>query len=394
MNKRAIIAGAGIGGLASALAMSRSNLEIAVCEQADTLEEFGAGLQLTPNATRVLESFGVLEKIRAAATVPKVVVAVRGSDDAPLMRMRLDDSERRWGAPYFTIHRADLQEVLVRAVERRPNVRLELGTAVASVSTTGTKVSVALARGLATSADSSDLLIGADGLHSRVREQLRLGKPDDAMFTGHVAFRATVSSKRIDASWTEPQICIRLGPKAHLVHYPLRSGSIVNLVAVVESAWRNDNKDQSWDVAADRHELELAFARWSAATRRILDAAASWRAWPLFSRPPLGSFSFGNIALVGDAAHPMAPFLAQGAAQAIEDAGALGRIFARTSSISDALAVYSRERVARATRVQREALRQGQLYHLAGPLAGARDFAMRLLGPERLGGRYDWLYGA
>ena len=140
--------------------------------------------------------------------------------------------------------------------------------------------------------------------------------------------------------------------------------------------------------------LERAFARWSGSTQKLLAAASNWRAWPLYGRPPIGSFSLGRIALVGDAAHPMVPFLAQGAAQAIEDAGALGRALSQPSPIPEAHAAYSRCRVARATRVQVEALRQGRIYHLSGPAALARDVAMRLMGPERLKARYDWLYGA
>ena len=165
-------------------------------------------------------------------------------------------------------------------------------------------------------------------------------------------------------------------------------------MAVIESAWRSSEYDHPWDGAADRLSLDRAFARWSAPTRKLLAAASNWRAWPLYRRPAIGSFSFGRVALVGDAAHPMVPFLAQGAAQAIEDAGALGRAVSQTNSIPNALAAYSRARVARATRVQVEAQRQGRIFHLSGPMAFARDAAMRLLGPRRLSARYDWLYGA
>jgi len=187
---------------------------------------------------------------------------------------------------------------------------------------------------------------------------------------------------------------LRLGPKAHLVHYPLRCGSIVNLVAVVEQAWRGETNGDPWDGAADRRVLERAFVGWSAETHALIKAASVWRAWPIYVRPPIVSFSLGRVALVGDAAHPMVPFLAQGAAQAIEDAGALGRIFSQTNEVSRALAAYSQDRVARANRVQAESARLGRIYHLNGPLAWARNAAIRLLGPRRLSARYDWLYGA
>jgi salicylate hydroxylase len=165
-------------------------------------------------------------------------------------------------------------------------------------------------------------------------------------------------------------------------------------VATIRSPSRAGGGDQQWDGAADRSTLERAFAGWSKEARALIGAPVQWRAWPLYCRPPIPSFSLGRAALVGDAAHPMVPFLAQGAAQAIEDAGALGRVVTQAQDIPAALALYSRDRVERAARVQRAALRQGRIYHLGGPLAFARDTTMRMLGPRRLSERYDWLYGA
>ena len=304
--------------------------------------------------------------------------------------MTLDDAERRWKAPYLALHRADLQRALADAAESLPNVRLQLGSTVAGAAADGDRVSVGLKRGAATVRDEADLLIGADGLRSRVRERLGLGDADKAAFTGRVAFRATVESGKVDSRWRRAEVFLRLGPNAHLVHYPLRGGSVVNLVAVIESTWRGAAADHPWDGEADRPALERAFARWSRSTRELLATATNWRAWPLYGRPPLGTFSLGAIALVGDAAHPMVPFLAQGAAQAIEDAGALGSALSQESAIPEALAAYSRSRVARATRVQVEALRQGRIYHMSGPAAlrprrrHAPDGTAAAQGPLRL----------
>ena len=197
--------------------------------------------------------------------------------------------------------------------------------------------------------DDADLLIGADGLRSRVRDRLGLGAPDRADFSGRVAYRAIVSADDDNPQWMGSDIVLRLGPEAHLVQYPLRAGSIINLVATISSAWRGGGADHEWDGPADRSTLERAFAGWSKKTRTLIDAPTQWRAWPLYSRPPIASFSCGRVALVGDAAHPMVPFLAQGAAQAIEDAGALGRILAQVRDVPAALAIYSRDRVARAS---------------------------------------------
>jgi salicylate hydroxylase len=391
---RAIIAGAGIGGLAAAMALSQAGFKVAIYERTDKLEEFGAGLQITPNATRVLARLGVLERVRQLSSKPPAVLVLRGSDNAKLMRLPLDDAERRWGAEYLVIHRADLQTALVEAVRARPGIELSLGTTVTGFAANGDTISVRLQRGLTAARDEADLLIGADGLRSQVRSGLGFGPPDRADFTGRVAHRALVNAEDAEPRWAKSEIVLRLGPEAHLVQYPLRRGLIINLVATIRSPSRAGGGDQQWDGAADRSTLERAFAGWSKEARALIGAPVQWRAWPLYCRPPIPSFSLGRAALVGDAAHPMVPFLAQGAAQAIEDAGALGRVVTQAQDIPAALALYSRDRVERAARVQRAALRQGRIYHLGGPLAFARDTTMRMLGPRRLSERYDWLYGA
>src|SRR5271165_2495518 len=394
MNRRVIIAGAGIGGLAAALALSQTGFAVLIYERADGFEEFGAGLQLTPNATRILARLGVLERVRAGSTSPNAICVFRGLNDFTLMRMPVEDAERRWGAPYLTIHRADLQRALAKAVCSRRNIDLCFGATVLDVVDHGDRISAGLKRGTTKIEDTADLLIGADGLYSGVRDCFGLGGVDKPAFTGRVAFRSTIELARLDSPWTTAEICLRLGPHAHLVHYPLRAGTLLNLVAIIESNWRTTGVAHPWDGVADRPALDRAFSGWSKMTRELLGAANRWRAWPLYWRPPIASFSLGRVALLGDAAHPMAPFLAQGAAQAIEDAGALERIFSQNQDILAGTVAYSRDRVRRATRVQVAAQRQGRIYHLNGTMAHARDAVMKLLGAERLRARYDWLYGA
>lgn len=394
MRRRAIIAGAGIGGLAAAIALSQVGFRVTIYERADALEELGAGLQLTPNATRILSRLGVLESVLRLASRPQAVLVLRGSDNAELMRMPLDEAERRWGAAYLVIHRADLQRALVETIRSQWDVELTLGTTVLDFANDSGHLSVRLRSGLTQARDDADLLIGADGFRSLVRDRLGFGAQDQAEFTGHVAYRAIVNADDADAQWTRSNIILRLGREAHLVQYPLRRGSIINLAAIVRSASPTRSGDHLWDDRPDRSILECAFAGWSSETRSLTNAPIQWRAWPLYSRPPISSFSLGRVALVGDAAHPMVPFLAQGAAQAIEDAGALARILARVQDIPAAVSIYSRNRVARSARVQREALTLGRIYHMSGPLASARDVTMRILGSRRLIERYDWLYGA
>jgi salicylate hydroxylase len=396
LRQRAIIAGAGIAGLTAAIALSQAGLRVAIYERANTLEEFGAGLQLTPNATRILDKLGVLERVLPLASKPRAVVVLRGSDNAELMRMRLEDAERHWGAAYLVIHRADLQRALLDAV-RQSGVELTLGATVLDFANDGARVSVGLACGMTRIRDEVDLLIGADGLRSHVRHQLGFGVQDQPEFAGRVAYRAIVNANDADSQWMTSDVILRLGKKAHLVQYALRSGSILNLVATIESGsptGGSNHPDRENGEGANHSALERAFSGWSREARLLTKAPVQWRAWPLYHRPPLSSFSRGRVALVGDAAHPMVPFLAQGAAQAIEDAGALGRLLAQVQDIPAAVSMYSRDRVPRATRVQREALKLGRIYHMSAPSAFARDVTMRLLGTRALTQRYDWLYGA
>ena len=396
MPRRAIIAGAGIAGLTAAIALLRAGFTVAIYERANSLDELGAGLQVTPNAARILARLGVLERVLPHASRPRAVVVLRGSDSTELMRMPLDGAERRWGAAYFVIHRADLQRALIDAIRGHSAVELTLGATVLNFVDNGGRLSVRLAGGVTHTRDEADLLIGADGLRSQVRDQLGFGAQDQAEFAGRIAYRALVNADDANVQCTQ-NIILRLGKEAHLVQYPLRGGSITNLVATIGSATPTrgvNHADREEDEGASRSTLEDAFSGWSREARLLTKAPAQWRAWPLYHRSPISSFSLGRVALVGDAAHPMVPFLAQGAAQAIEDAGAIGRILAQVQDIPAALSMYSRDRVARAGRVQREALKLGRVYHMGGPWAFARDTTMRLLGARGLIERYDWLYGA
>ncbi len=388
--RRALIAGAGVAGLATALALAKAGFQAILLERAPALEEFGAGLQLSPNGTRVLAEIGALEAIEPLATAPQTIRILRGRDDAELSRLDLADAARRWGAPYLVIHRADLQRRLAELCAREPNIEIRLGTELVGYGANADKVQATVKRGLIGLREDGDLLIGADGLRSAVRDKLGLGAADAPAFTGRVAFRATLAAETARAA----VVTLRLGARAHLVEYPLRRGAYVNLVAVIESSWRGAAPNHPWDGEADRPALTRAFADWSPRARALVDAPKSWRAWPLYTRPPLPSYAVGRVALAGDAAHPMVPFLAQGAAQAIEDAGALQHALTAREDVAEALATYSRARALRGARVQREALAQARIYHMSGPLSLARDLAMRALGPDRLLKRLDWLYGA
>ena len=387
-----LIAGGGIAGLASALALAKVGIASIVLEQTPALAEIGAGLQISPNATRILARLGVLEALESEASRPSGI-HVRNASGRTLSVLPLADAELRWGSPYLVARRAVLQRVLHAAAMSEPAVTLHLGTALAGFGTTADGVAVTVKQGACSRSFGADVLIGADGVRSTVRRRLVAADADLPRATGRTAWRATVAVADLSPRFAEDlrgaETGLWLGRDAHLVHYAL--GDTVNVVAIV----RDDAADRPGDLWArlgDPVAVRTRYARWHPAARALIAAAPSWTGWPLYERLPLTAWNAGPVALVGDAAHPILPFLAQGAAQAIEDAAALACALAATRDLPAALAVYSAARVPRATRVQRASHELGRLYHLAGPAAAARDAGMRLIGSRRLLERYDWLY--
>ena len=394
-----LIAGAGIGGLTAALALARVGASVAILERAPALEEAGAGVQLSPNAGRVLDRLGVLAGLERQAFAPDGIRVRAARSGRQLSFMPLDGARGRWGTPYLVVHRADLQAALLEAVAGAAAVRLHLGTAVAgfgsaSGDNAATGVTVTTKQGALTRAISGDALIGADGVRSMIRARLVVDADDRPLETGRTAWRTTVKAAALDPLFRVPETGLWLGPDAHLVHYPLRGGTHVNVVAIIREAAASS---EGWSASGDAAVIGGRFASWHRHARRLVEAAPQWTTWPLSDRRPLPSWNAGSVALLGDAAHPILPFLAQGAAQAIEDADtladAVSGVVSGTSSMPDALARYSHARQARARRVQDAARSLGRIYHLAGPAALARDVAMAALGPHRLLARYDWLYG-
>ncbi len=378
----AAIVGGGIGGLAAALALLRTGWDVRVYEQAGLRPEVGAGIQLGPNCTRMLRRLGVLAAVERVAVRPTTYEFRRWDDGRLLSSTPLGDSiEQTYGAPYLNAHRADLVSLLLAAV---PADRVEVGRRCVGVTHRGEQAEVRFADG---SREAADLVVGADGIHSVVRAAL-FG-PEEARFMGHVAYRGLVPAERAPELSPDRRCTVRLGPGAHLVHYFVAAGRYLNVVCVAEhQSWTRE----SWTDHGDVDEVRAVFTGWHPVVEEIIAALDAPLKWALFDRDPLPRWSDGVVTLLGDACHPMLPYGAQGAAQAVEDAAFLAGCLARSEDIPRALARYESTRRARTARVQAISRGNGGRFHLPdGPAQEARDTAMAStfgLSPD-----IDWLYG-
>jgi len=388
-SRNIIVAGAGIGGLTAALALAQSGFRVTVLEQADRLEETGAGIQLSPNATRVLIELGLEPLLRPHVTKPEAV-EIHSSHGRTLARLPLAAAAADiYGAPYWSIHRGDLQTCLDEAVANNPDIVLRLGTRVEDFGVHAHGVTAACRRGAGTFDETGIAMVGADGLWSNVRA--RVGNTTHPVFRQRTAWRALVPAERIAPEHRGSAVHLWLGHHAHLVHYPVKGGALVNVVAIVS----DPSAPEGWSAAGDRDALLARFSRlhWSAAARALIALPEKWLRWGLYDLPPLRTWGDGPVTLLGDAAHPMLPFLAQGAAMAIEDAAVLAAAMVRRrDDIAHAMRLYEGVRRARTARVQRAARSNSTAYHLAPLAATARNLVLQAAGGHRLLSRYDWLY--
>ncbi len=385
---RIAIAGAGLAGLYAAAALARRGAEVVVCERAGALGEAGAGIQVSPNGARLLKRIDALAAVERAAFQPEAAVMRLGRGGATVLRIPLGAAaEARWGAPYLQVHRADLLDA-VEAAARAAGAEIRLGAAVEGATQHAGAAALRLADGGAVEADA---VLGADGLRSAVRAAL-FGA-DAPRFTGQAAWRGTVPAERLPRGLVRPDATVWVGPGRHLVTYYLRRGDLVNFVAVEErAAWTGE----SWSAEGDLGALCRAFAGWAPGVTGVLAAAERTLLWGLFDRPAPPAWSVGRIGLLGDAVHPMLPFMAQGAVQAFEDGAALARRLADPATVPAGLAAYEADRRARATRVQATAAANARLFHAAGLEGLARQAPLAIgarLAPRLAMGRLDWLYG-
>ena len=387
-HKQVVIAGGGIGGLAAALACAQRGVPVQLLERAAQLSEVGAGIQIGPNVTRILQAWGLGAALAQVAAFPQQLQARDAQSGQVLGTLTLGArAQATYGAPYATIHRADLQGLLHRAAQSA-GVDLLLGQTVQGWRGTEAGLQVNTAQSLSLQASA---LIGADGVWSAVHQQLLGDAP--ARFTGHLAYRALVAQADLPAHLRSDQVTVWMGPRLHVVHYPVRSGQWLNLVAIVHGVKPEQADD--WDQAGHTQMLMQAMGEVGKDLHERLASVPAWRQWALHDREPLSAsrqMAQGRVALLGDAAHPMRPYLAQGAGMAIEDAQALAQSLSTGSaSVVQQLQAYAEQRWARNAQVQARAIRNGRIFHAAGPVAWGRNLSMRLMG-ERLMD-VPWLYG-
>jgi len=393
MTHQALIVGGGIGGLAAALACTRVGWQARLFEQARQFSEVGAGIQLGPNATRILTHWGLDRALARVAAFPRQLRVRSGIDARELGRLRLGSSfAARYGAPYATVHRADLQGLLLEAV-RDAGVQLKLSLPVTGVLPSADAVGLRLEGDYEVEGDA---LVGADGLWSVVRSQVYSDGPPT--FTGHVAYRAIAEQRELPEALRSSDVTVWLGPSMHLVSYPVRGGEQLNVVVLVQGTVPA-SAAREWDQAAVAAELQAVLGPLCAPLRDLVQAMPGWRLWALHDRPPMAGADEmvrGRVVLLGDAAHPMRPYFAQGAGMAIEDAAGLARALAPVDGagidVPLALRRYALDRWQRGARVQALSRRNGRIFHATGPVRWGRDLALRLLGERLLD--QPWLYRA
>lgn len=382
------IVGAGIGGLTAALALSARGWAVTLFERRTGFEEAGAGIQLSPNASRVLIQLGLGPALRRAASEPSRVAIRASRSGAAIGEIALGAVMReRFGAPYLVIHRRDLQRILLDGVRSQSAIRILLGRRVTAIAEVAGGVGLTLERGGGAEAGRFDVAVGADGVWSTVRGAM--GDARAPVYRGYVAWRATIPIAAAPPELAAVETGLWLGARSHVVHYPLDGGRLLNIVAFEQRA----EPVEGWSAPGDPDALQRVFAGVAPPLAGLLRQPRDWQLWSLFDLPAK-RMARGRIALLGDAAHPVLPFLAQGGALAIEDAAALALALSDADAvIPAALRRYAAERLSRVRRVQRVARRNGGTFH-AGPLvAKARDLAIRRLGPSGMATRYAWLYG-
>lgn len=389
-----VISGAGIAGLTAAIALARRGFAVRILERAAALEEVGAGLQISPNATRILSRLGVLDIVAPLTVRPEAVVLRDATTLKERARVPLGASaERRWKAPYLVAHRADLQSALLARANEIDSIELSLGTSVTDVQLRSDGITVSFDQNGISSEVSASLFVAADGVWSHSRRLV--GPNEKSRFSGSLAWRTTLladsDAGRHFAAFSSPEtVTTYLHGGFHLVAYPIRAASAINLAAFTPGRAITEH----WAGETSPDALRQAMRDAAPQLAELADKAAPWTIWPLHtvdaSRPWT---SPGGIALIGDAAHAMTPFAAQGAAMAIEDAYMLADAVASATSTAQALSQWEAARKPRVAQVARRGALNHFAWNASGPVALARNLFLKLKSPDSLAADMDWLYG-
>ncbi len=385
MTPPVLVAGGGIGGLAAALALAREGLHVKVLEQSAQLGEIGAGVQLGPNAFAAFDALGIGARARGRAVYTERMEMIDAIDESVICSVPFGAAFRqRFGNPYAVMHRADVHGSLLEAVQATDRIELATGTRVTQVEADAHGVTVGDAAGVR---HAGAALIGCDGVKSAVRQAL-VG--DAVRVSGHVVYRAVVDAADFPADLRINAPVVWAGPNCHLVHYPLRGGEQFNLVVTFHS-----RGDEEWGVKeGSALEVQSYFQGIAERPRQLLDLPKSWKRWATADREPIGQWTFGRCTLLGDAAHPLLQYLAQGACMALEDAATLGAAMrAHRGDVEAALARYERSRVTRAARVVLMTREMGRIYHARGVERLVRNDLWKGRTPESYYDALEWLYG-
>jgi len=383
--KRVVIVGGGIGGLASANALRQRGHEVSIFEQAPQLGEVGAGIQMTPNAVKVMRGLGLENELKSVAFLPQAIVGLDGKSGKQIFRTPLDGCDELYGAKYMHVHRADLHNILKAPL---PDGLFRLGTRCVDA---GTVNGTAFAKFADGTEAEADVVVGADGIHSVVRD--KLFGAEKPRFTHNMCWRMVVPLGAPDFELVLPASTMWLGPNGHIVTYYVKGGKGVNVVACHETdSWTAE----SWNTETTKEEVIEAYRDWHPRIHRLLEKADHVFKWGLFDRDPMAAWSKGNVTILGDAAHPMLPYLSQGAAMAIEDGYVLGGTLTAEATVADGLRRYEELRKPRTSEVQLRAREQGKTNHLISPIARLkRDIGFYIKGlidPQKTGLKAGWVY--